>query len=110
MDGFLTGLQARRQGVMDWLQGFTAELAGANVDMPISGAGVNTAALPGGLPAGAGAATLASASAGGTTIQMGGVTLQVQGVLDFRDGSTATRKMVEDLRAELRKIERSYSS
>lgn len=65
-------------------------------------------AIPAAATPDAGAAT--GTGGGGTTINLGGVTLQVQGMLDFRERSTASRRMVEDLRAYLREIERSYSS
>jgi hypothetical protein len=69
---------------------------------------------PGSLPAGvstASSSVMSTSTAGAPTrsLSLGGVTVNVTGVLDFRAGDTATRQVVEQLRARLVEVERSYS-
>lgn len=55
-------------------------------------------------------ASTASTGPGGTVHHhYNTISLNVQGLLDFRGGDVATRKMVEDLRQALIKVERSYA-
>jgi hypothetical protein len=78
--------------------------------------GINTAAaplggpaLPATIPATMTSTVPAAAPAGTVVHNHNEITLQVQGILDFRSKDTATRQLVEELRAYLVEIERSYS-
>lgn len=109
-EGLGAGIIANARAATDAARAMASDVTDAGTPgLLTSGAmALPVGSLPGGMSSvsgGDGAAT----TMGATTINLGGVTLQVQGILDFRDGSTATRKMLEDLRAGLIQIERSYS-
>lgn len=119
MGGLLSGLQNGAGGVLSYLDDFTKQIGNTSVTVP--GAGIGAAGQPLGpsqagvpLPAGvisAGgiASPSTAASAGNAGVSVAQLHLHIAGNLDPTN-PTAWRQALENIRAGLRSVERSYAT